>query len=157
MRYYPVGLNLYGKAVLVVGAGRVAERKISSLLDYGARVKAVAPKATKRIRELSGDGKISLVGRGYRPSDLAGARLVVAATSDRKTNQKVYADARKRNIWVNVVDDKSLCDFISTAIIKKKGLVISVSSDGENPGFSKDFKEFLKGRIDEFDTSRHKS
>ena len=155
--YYPIALKLKQKNVLVVGGGRIAERKTRALLSFGARVKIVAPDFTEGILGFSRRGRISLANRRYGPEDLKGSSLVVAATSDRKLNKKIGLDAARKGIWANVVDDTAACGFISMAIIKKKGLVISISTDGKNPRLSKDFKEFLKRKIDEFDSGRHKS
>jgi precorrin-2 dehydrogenase/sirohydrochlorin ferrochelatase len=154
LKYYPVGLNIRDKDVLVVGAGRVAERKVRQLRSFGAKVSVVAPQVSRYITRLSKDGAIKLFKRIYRPSDIFGARLVIAATSDAKTNEKISADAHKRNIFVNVVDCSSQSDFISSAVIRRKGLVISVSTDAKYPVLSKRFKDFLKGKIDEFDAGR---
>lgn len=154
MKYYPVGLNIRNKDVLVVGAGRVAERKVRQLRSFGANVSVVAPRVSRYIAWLSKDGAVKLSKRMYRPSDIDGARLVIAATSDPKTNEKVSVDARKRNIFVNVVDRSALCDYISPAVIRKKGLVISVSTEGKSPELSKRFKDFLKEKIDEFYAGR---
>jgi len=154
LKYYPVGLNILNKDVLVVGAGRVAERKIRQLRSFGAKVSVVAPETSPYITRLSKDGAIKLSKRIYRPSDIFGARLVIAATSDAKINEKVSADAHKRNIFVNVVDRTSQSDFISPAVIRRKGLVISVSTDAKHPVLSKRFKDFLKRKINEFDAGR---
>lgn len=150
MRYYPVGLDLSGKQVLVIGAGRVAERKVRALLSFGARVKVVAPLATEGLRKLSEKKEIRLFKRRYVPSDIRGARLVIAASSDKLTNERAAISARKRDIWVNVVDQAGACDFISTAIIRKRGIVISVSTDGKWPALSRDLKNFLKENWDAF-------
>lgn len=154
LKYYPVGLNILNKDVLVVGAGRVAERKVRQLRSFGAKVSVVAPEVSRYIARLSKDSSIKLFKRMYRPSDISGARLVIAATSDAKTNEKVSADAHKRNIFVNVAGRGLQSDFISSAVIRHKRLVISVSTDGKYPVLSKRFKEFLKEKIDEFDAGR---
>ena len=154
LKYYPVGLNIRNKYVLVVGAGRVAERKVRQLRSFGANVSVVAPQVSHYISRLSKEGAIKLFERRYRPTDIFGARLVIAATSDAKTNERVSADARKRNIFVNIVDRTALCDFISTAVVRRRGLVVSVSTDAKDPVLSKRFKDFLKRKIDEFSFSR---
>ncbi len=156
MRYYPVGLNIAGKNVLVVGAGCVAERKIKTLRMFGANLFVVAPKATSYITRLSKKGHIRFFKRRYLASDIRRARLVIAATSDEKTNEKVSEDAKKRNIPVNVVDRTAICEFISPAIIRRGGLVVTVSTDAKDPPLAKSFKEFLEERIDEFYRDRNK-
>ncbi|MDO8735408.1 MAG: NAD(P)-dependent oxidoreductase, partial [Elusimicrobiota bacterium] len=73
--------------------------------------------------------------------------LVFACTSNTKINKEIFADAKKRNIPVNVCDKTELCDFIIPAVIKKNGLIITVSSDGKNPKLSKRFKEVLENEF----------
>lgn len=155
MGYYPVGLNLKNKDILIVGAGPVAERKIKALLPFGARIRVVAPETTTRIARLAKNRTISLARRRYRPSDAGGMRLVIAATSDDAVNARVSKDAGKRGIWVNVVDDTKKCDFISTAIIRTRGIVISISTDGKRPIVSREFKKFLREKIGEFNFNRN--
>ncbi len=156
MRYYPVGLHLKGKDALVVGAGPVAERKVRMLRAFGADVRVVAPQATTYLERLALAGRIRWFKRGYRSADMKGARLAIAATSECEVNEKVSRDAKKKGIWANVVDQASACEFIAPAVIKRQGLVVSVSTDAKNPPLSKEFKEFLEERIDEFFSGRHK-
>lgn len=153
MKYYPVGLNLEGKIVLVVGAGLVAEGKIKKLLEFKAKVKVVALQATANIIKLAKNGKLTMFNKAYNFLDLKGVSLVIAATSDRKINKKIHDDAKKRNIWVNVVDDTSLCEFTCPAVIRKKNLVLAISTDGKNPKLSKQFRAFLEGKVDEFNSN----
>lgn len=156
LRYYPVGLNLLKKGVLVVGGGRVAERKIRSLLPFGPRLKVVAPSLTKGLLKLSKSGKINLVKRKYSSSDLKGIKFVVAATSDKSLNQRIAGDSGEKGILINVVDNPAFCDFISTAVIKKQEAVISIFTDAKNPVLSRDLKNFLKENWNVFLSYRDK-
>lgn len=157
MRYYPVGLNLVRKRVVIIGGGRIAERKAKILLSFGASVKIVAPDLTQGISKLARGNKISAVKKRYVMGDLKGASLVIAATYDRSLNRKIGRDASRKGIWANVVDDTAACDFISTAVIRKHGLVIAISTGGKNPRLSKAFKGFLRGKLNEFNFNRDKS
>lgn len=157
MKYYPVGLHLKGKNVLVVGAGIVAERKVRTLRAFGARIQVVAPKATVYIKRLALQGRIRWFKRNYRSSDIKGSRLAIIATSERSVNERAAQDAKKRGVWVNVVDRTSACEFIAPAVIKRRGLVVSVSTDAKNPPLAKAFRDFLEERIDEFFSGRHRS
>lgn len=156
MKYYPVGLRLKGKDVLVVGAGIVAERKIRTLRAFGAFVRVVAPQATAHIKRLALEGRIRWFKRSYRSSDIRGSRLVIIATSDRGVNEKAAQDAKKIGVWANVVDRTAVCEFIAPAVIRKKGLVLAISTDAKNPPLSKRFREFLEERVDEFFSGRYR-
>jgi preprotein translocase SecE subunit len=81
---------------LVVGGGAVAERKARALVESGARVRVVAPRARAGLRELAGaGGPLSLVEREYAPGDVGDATLVVAATDRRAVNAAVAAEAER--------------------------------------------------------------
>ncbi len=157
MKYYPVGLDLNGKNVLVVGAGCVAERKVKTLLAFGARITLVAPEATPYLVRLHKARKIRFVKRVYRPSDIKEAGLVIAATSDKKVNAKVSEDSKKRGVWVNVVDAKGLSDFISLSFIRKEKAIIAIHTDGRDPKLSRDLKNYLKENWNEFLSYRDRS
>ncbi len=91
---YPVVLCLAGRRALVGGGGKVAARKVSGLLDAGARVVAVSPTFAPQFTRLVPSGAVTCVSRPYRANDLADVSLVIAATDDPKVNAQVGADAR---------------------------------------------------------------
>src|SRR5580704_13365695 len=100
---YPIFLDLSNLPTVVIGAGRVATRKIRTLLKAGAAVTVISPKATAPIRKLAQAKRIRLLTRRYRKGDLRGARLVVAATDDLALNQTICAEAKRHQQLVNCV------------------------------------------------------
>lgn len=147
MRFYPVGVNIKNKKVIVVGGGKVAERKVKSLLPYNAKIIVVSPELTNNLRKLVEKNKIKYVKGKYTSSCIKNAFLVFACTSDNIVNKKIFMDAKKKKIMCNVCDKTELCDFIVPAVMNKKGLIITVSSDGRNPKLSKRFKEIIKNEF----------
>ena len=129
MPYYPIFLDLAARAVVVIGAGRVALRKVKGLLEAGARVTVVAPRALKDFSALS----VTLRLRAYRPSDLQGATLIFAATDSRAVNRAVARRAKRLGIPVNVADSRDECSFLVPARITRGRLQIAVSTGGESP------------------------
>ena len=87
---YPVFLKLRGRDVLVVGAGPVAERKIASLLEAGAKVRVVAPAATEAVERWAREGRLAWAARPFVDADVEGARLVFASTSDAAMQKQVF-------------------------------------------------------------------
>ncbi len=144
LRYYPVGLKLEGRKCLVVGGGRVAERKVSSLLSCGALVRVISPALTSRLSRLVKKGKIEYSKRNYQPRDLSGALLVIAATDDEKTNSRISSQAGERGVLVNVVDSPGECTFIVPASLKRGSLTISISTDGLSPALSRNIRQQLE-------------
>ncbi len=148
--YYPLALNLKGKPVVVVGAGKVAQRKIEKLLQAKARVKVFSPDITPALKRLVSLRKITWIPRSVQSRDLHSAVLVIAATSDAVVNKSVSRWARNRGICVNVVDNPALSDFISPAFFRKKKAIIDVYTDGQAPVLSRDLKNFIKENWDGF-------
>jgi len=154
--YYPITLELKNRHVLVVGGGIVAERKIKSLLASGARVKIVSPSITNRLQRLCSQRKISCIKRKYKSRDVENSKLVIAATNDNKVNALVSKDAKRKSVLVNVVDNAKLSDFISPAVLSKNKAIIAVSTNGKDPVFSRDLKNFLKEKWNDFLSYRNR-
>jgi precorrin-2 dehydrogenase/sirohydrochlorin ferrochelatase len=136
MSLYPINLKLEGRSCLVVGGGTVGERKISGLLDCGAAVRVVAPQATDLVREWAAAGRIALVRREFRPEDLSGVFLVIAATGKATVNENVANLAAERNLLVNTADTPALCNFYLPAVARRGLLCIAVSTEGASPALA---------------------
>lgn len=143
-RYYPVGLDLAGRDVLVVGGGKVAEGKIDQLLESEARVRLVSPSATPRIAALAAQGLIDWQQRPYEAGDVGEAWIAIAASDDRPANAVVAADARAAGRLVNAVDDVPNCDFIAMSIVKKGELQVAISTGGGSPAMARWMREELE-------------
>ena len=135
--HYVACVDLEGRSVLVVGAGRVAHEKVSGLLDCGAVVTVVAPEIAPDVAALP----VELVRRTYRSSDLAGRYLVVAATADTDVNRRVFADAEARALLCNVVDVPELCSFILPALLRADPITVAVSTGGASPALAQRLRD----------------
>lgn len=146
---YPLHLSLEGVLCVVVGAGKVAERRVKRLLQAGARIRLVSTDAVTGLEELAKEGKIQWISRAFEPEDLEGATLAFACTDDRETNLRVAFEARKRGILVNVADDPVACDFTLPACVIRGPLVISVSTSARSPGLSAAIRRRLERQFGE--------
>jgi precorrin-2 dehydrogenase/sirohydrochlorin ferrochelatase len=140
---YLVNLKLEGKRALVVGAGSVAHRKVVGLLEAGAGVTVVSLQCCEEIRQLAASGALELHLRGYEETDLGGAFLVVAATSDEALNARIGSEAQTAGILVNVVDRPAHCTFTLPAVVRRGALTIAVATDGRCPALSRVIREQL--------------
>ncbi len=144
-KYYPVNLDLGGRVVLVIGGGKVAERKIESLIACGANVRLVSPEGTARIRAWARKGSIRWAPRSYRPGrDERGAFLVIAATDDARVNRAACRAAKAARTFINVVDVPELCTCTIPAVVRRGDLQIAVSTGGASPAFSRRVREELE-------------
>jgi precorrin-2 dehydrogenase/sirohydrochlorin ferrochelatase len=138
--FYIACLKLTGRRCLVVGGGDVGLEKVEGLLACDGDVVLVAPDAHPALEELAAEGSIEWLRRSYRPEDLEGTFMVIAATNDSEVNIGVYHDAEKRAMLVNVVDVPPLCNFILPAILRTGPLAIAISTAGASPALAKRMK-----------------
>lgn len=137
-------LKLDGRRALVVGAGRVGEPKIRSLLRAGADVRVVAPRATPRVQAWARQGRIDWAARPFAARDLRGALLAIAATGSEQVNDRVARLARRLRIPVNVVDDPDRCDFYYPAVVRRGPLVVAISTGGRSPAVARRVRQHLQ-------------
>jgi len=145
--YYPIFMDISEKPCLVVGGGKVAERKVSILLKFGGIIKVVSPRISETLKKLAEKRRIHLYLKEYDESDLNGVALVFAATNNELINQKIHKDAEAQNIPVNVVDNPFFCDFIVPSIVKKGPILIAISTSGMLPFLSKRLRKEIAESI----------
>lgn len=144
MDYFPIFLRLANEPVLVVGGGEVAARKIDLLLRTQAQVTVVAPELIESLAGKAAAGVLRYVPGEFQPELLDGMRLAIAATDKQSVNAWVAHQAERRNIPVNVVDDRDLSRFIMPAIVDRSPVVVAVGSSGDAPVLTRRLREKLE-------------
>jgi precorrin-2 dehydrogenase len=147
MTLFPMFLKLARRRCLVVGAGKIAEGKIVSLLDAGARVRVVAPQATPAIATWARNRRLIWIQRAFEPADLDRAFLVIAATSSVKVHRIVFREARHRGVLCNAVDEPTRCDFYYPAVVRRGALQIAVSTSGRSPALAQRLRRELEAQF----------
>lgn len=138
MAYFPLFISLDNLPCLVVGGGKVALRKVRTLLEYGASVTVTAPELDAELEKIPG---ITIQKRKFIETDLDGMELVFAATSDEECNRRVSRLCRERRIFINVADVPEECDFYFPALVRRGDVVVGVSTGGKSPAAAKKIKE----------------
>jgi precorrin-2 dehydrogenase/sirohydrochlorin ferrochelatase len=138
-----------GKTAVIVGGGRVALRKIHSLLAAGTGIRLVAPEVCPEIAELAAAGYVSVRLGSYVTTDLDNAFLVVAATNDAAANLAVAADAVKCGILVAVADNPTAGNCTFPAVLRRGNLEIAVSTGGRCPTLAADIRDVIADLIGE--------
>ena len=141
--FYIACLKLTGRRCVVVGGGAVGLEKVEGLLACDGHVVLIAPEAVPELADLAAEGSIEWLRREYRTGDLEGTFIAIAATGDTDTNIRVYEDAERRAMLVNVVDVPPLCNFILPAIVRTGPLAIAISTAGASPALAKRIKREL--------------
>ena len=145
---FPIVLRLEGRRAVIVGGGKVAQRKAEALLAAGAAVVVVALEATEPLRVLASRGRIELCERPFDAADVLGATLAFAATADAATNERVRAAAALAGVLVNDARDGDLGDFTLPAVHRSGPLAVAVDTGGVAPAFAKRVRDDLAGTVD---------
>lgn len=139
MSVFPIFLKLAGRRVLVVGAGPVAASKLQALTDADACVTVVAPDIHPDIAA----APVEIVRRGFELTDLEGVCLVVAAAPP-EVNREVALAAHARGLFVNAVDDMENASAYLGATVRRAGVTLAMSTDGEAPALVGLMREALE-------------
>ena len=149
MSGYPVTLvDLASTPCVVVGGGGVAARKVAALREAGARPVVISPVLCESLQHQVDDGHIDAIQRPYQAGDLAGVRLVIAATDDPATNEAVWREAQDTGCLVNVVDDPPRCNFYVPATVRRGALTLAISTGGKSPLLARRIRRMLEEQYD---------
>ena len=107
--YFPMFIDMTDKSVLVAGGGRIALRRVRTMLRFGAQVRVAAPELCPELAEMERSGQICAVHRAYETGDLEGVSFVLAATDSREVNRQIWGDCREKGIPVNDRDHFAAC------------------------------------------------
>ena len=146
--FFPLFVDLADKRVVVIGAGRVAARRVCELSQFGPSIAVVAPEAHADIAALVATGRVTLERRAYRESDLNGADMALAATGDAALNAEIGEACRRRGIPVNISSDRALCDFLFPGIAKRENIVVGVTASGEDHRRARALTEEIRSLLD---------
>lgn len=141
---FPIFLKLQGKKCVIVGGGLIGEGKVMGLVRSGARVVVVAPHVRPALQKLAAAGTLTWRKGNFRPSDLRGAFLVVAATDSIAQNRVISRHCQRLGVLCNAVDDPGHCDFFYPAVVRRGALQIAISTDGRSPALAKRLRAELE-------------
>ncbi len=144
---YPVNLLVTGRRCVVVGAGRIAARKIESLLDAGADVTVVAPEVGETVRAWAAEGRVQLLERPFEDSDVEGAWLVITATDVPEVNRAAFQAGEARHIFVNSADDPANCSFTLMSVVRRGDIVVTIGTNGRSPALATFLKDHVRDEM----------
>ncbi len=145
MRTFPICLTGLDKIrTVVIGGGKVADRKARALLEAGANVTIISPALVPELYQLTQESSIPVLHRPYRSGDLKGVFLAIAATDDPELNQKIWQEALEQGCLINVVDDPQHSNFILPAVVRREDFTLAVSTGGASPALARRVREALE-------------
>lgn len=147
--YFPLFVDISQKEIVVAGGGKVAERRVNTLLSFTEHIKVVSPELTEGLHHLAENGQIVWLEKLYESKVLEGADIVLAATDDASCNEQIVRDCRKRGILVNTAHKKELCDFYFPAVVRRGKLVAGVTAGGLSHKGVKEARECIDRALTE--------
>jgi siroheme synthase-like protein len=142
--FFPILINLRKYPCLVIGGGKVALRKVTTLMNFNASVTVLSPMICKPLINLAEKSKIRLIKKPYNKLYIKNFELIFCATDNPEINLTVYSDCKAEKKLLNVADVPELCDFILPATFKRGDLSISVSSQGKAPFYASETRRKLE-------------
>ncbi|PWD98055.1 uroporphyrinogen-III C-methyltransferase [Marinilabilia rubra] len=142
--FLPVSLNITGKKILIIGAGKVALQKARSLSRFEVSISVLG---TEIHPDFNQSDNIQIIKKEYEPEDLGGHYLIYACTNNPGINQKIKEDSYQRNILVSIADAPQTGDFVSPAIYKNENVTVAVGSNGKNPSKSVKIRNLIRDHL----------
>lgn len=143
--FFPVSIKLEGKNVLVIGAGKIAYRKIETIIKQKCNIKVITKSIEEnRFEDLMNNKKISLEIKEFKEEDLENIFLVIAATSNEKVNRDIVELCMNKNILVNNITSKDKMNLRFSSIYESEDFQISVSTKEGNPKRAIEIKNLIK-------------
>ena len=147
MAYFPLFVDLEGRQVLVVGGGKIAMRRVRTLLEFGCEITVVSPEVCEELRE-----KVLWKKKRYDETDLeslgnvgeASRFVFVLAAAAPEVNEKIVCDCRKKKIPVNNASNRDQCDFYFPGIAEGGGVTAGITAGGTNHRLAREATEKVR-------------
>lgn len=148
MAYFPMFIDLKDKKCSVAGGGKVALRKVESLLKFEGRVEVISPEICEEL--LAYEEQIQIQRKKAVPEDFKDSFLVIAATDNRAVNHAISDYCKEHHIFVNVIDCKEECSFVFPATVKREDISVGITTSGASPVLSSTIRKAVEEAVPEF-------
>ena len=152
-QYFPLFVDISDKKIVVVGAGKIAARRVKTLVDFGAVIVVVAPQISPELEQLEQEHKITIIRREYQREDIYDAWMVLATTDNHKLNEEIYSVAKCLGALVNVASNREKCDFHFPGIVKKDSYVVGINASGKDHHGAAVLREKISEVLEEYEGS----
>ena len=153
MNFLPISINITNKKILIIGAGKVAARKVKHLLPFTTNITVVSPDISDDMKSFS---EVELILSAYDKKYLEGAFLVYACTDNTAVNDQIILEAEDAGVLCNRVDKGEASHFHSPAIIETEDMVVAINTKDRDIRKMVAFKNELKEHIDAKNNSKLK-
>lgn len=134
MSYLPLFIETTGKKCLIVGGGKVASRKLIPILKSKMKVTLISPEVIEEIElNFQKNKNLKIIKRKFEPEDIEDQFLIIAATNEKTTNQKIAKLSKDNNILVNMAEDSLSGNTLIPSVVDRDPIKIAVSSGAASP------------------------
>ncbi|MHA1380036.1 MAG: precorrin-2 dehydrogenase/sirohydrochlorin ferrochelatase family protein [Candidatus Helarchaeota archaeon] len=144
-------MNIKNRKVLVIGGGKISERRVNKFLDAGADIIIISESFTDKLKKLNEEGKIKLIYEKITKKNIQKQLdkifLISITTDNLKMNKNIAEIAKKYRILINMAEQNEIADVIIPASFRKEDIIMSVSTQGKSPLVAKKLKERMSRTI----------
>ncbi len=151
--YFPLFVDISQKNFLVIGGGKIALRRVLTLLGFTNQIRIVSPELNQELAVLIEENHLCWEEQQYATEVLKDADYVLAATNDTDCNEQIVEDCRERRIPVNASHRKELCDFYFPSVVQKDHLVVGICGSGLNHSLVKNTRIQIENVLQSEDIS----
>lgn len=144
--FFPLFVNLRQKKIVIVGAGKIALRRMRTLLPFESELWIVSPEIMADCQSIP--ETVHLLKQEYEPSVCQGAFLVLAATDDGELNARICRDGREAGAFVNNASDHEQCDFYFPSIVRDEQKVIGINGGGMDHAGTKELRKRVEQALE---------
>ncbi|WP_338999750.1 bifunctional precorrin-2 dehydrogenase/sirohydrochlorin ferrochelatase [Fusobacterium animalis] len=144
-KFFPVSIDLNNKNILVIGAGKIALRKVETLMSYNCNILVITKDILEeKFLELEKNNKIKILkNQEFEEKFLENIFLVIAATDNEVLNKNISQLCMNKNILVNNITSKNDMNVRFASIYEKDDIQIAISANG-NPKKAVEIKNKIK-------------
>jgi precorrin-2 dehydrogenase/sirohydrochlorin ferrochelatase len=140
-----IDLNLQDKKIIIIGGGKEAQKRINSTLKQGCDITVISDTVNSQINKLIKAKKIKLIKQKITDTKFISKLkpdMIITTTNDKKINQKIINDAKRKKIIAYSSDNPEDSDFSNPSIIDFENIVqIAIFTGGKSPIMSKKIKD----------------
>ena len=144
-KFFPVSIDINNKNILVIGAGKIALRKVETLLNYNCNIIVITKDILEeKFLELEKNNKIKILkNQEFEEKFLENIFLIVVATDNEALNKDISQLCMSNNILVNNITSKDDMNVRFASIYEKDDIQIAISASG-NPKKAIEIKNKIK-------------
>lgn len=155
MRYFPIQIDTKNKKLLVIGGGKIAERKLKSFLGSEVDITVMSEGLTLGIIELEKEGRIKIIReKAQETLQLDDVDFLIIATDDKDLNTKLCTKAKSANILVLDASHGDDSSFHMSRIIHKNKAVVTIATEGDVPALSEILAENIASVVEQMDAEK---